>query len=248
MVGILVVDDDPDLVDLISYALQRAGYKASGAFSAAEAVRALALDPPELIILDVNLTDSSGEIVLEYVRRHLRIPVLVLSALREEREIVRVLDAGADDYMAKPFRPRELIARVRTLLRRSPRAQAGDWENAGQPLLVLGPLSIGLERSAVEFWGQPLHLTPTELKLLYFFALNHEQVMSVDSIIAYVWGHDYASESASDVVRVNVARLRRKLAQVPRGGELVQTVPSVGYVLRVPPANGPLRELQAGSR
>jgi len=230
---ILIVDDDADLVDLIGYALRRAGYTVSGALTAAEARVAILNRRVDLVILDVNLGDVDGIVVLQYLRRVSKSPVLVLTTHSDEREAVRFLDAGADDFVTKQFRPKELVARVRALLRRSMWAR----EAAVAPrLLQVGTLRIDADGYSASIGGQPLHLTPTEFKLLHCLALNAGRVMSNSEIVLQVWGDEHSRRTASDLVRVNMMRLRRKLGRDPGGVPALKTIVGVGYVL-LPPSD-----------
>jgi two-component system phosphate regulon response regulator PhoB len=222
---ILVVDDEPDIIALVAYHLARSGYRVSTASSGPEALTAVREEKPSLIVLDLMLPGLSGFQVLERVRadRTLsEIPVLMLTARREESDRVQGLSLGADDYLVKPFSPQELVLRVRNILRRT-----GDRTAERRNVLRVGAVEIDKEAHAVTLDGDPIELTATEYKLLLTLADRRGRVQSRAQLLESVW------ESAPDIqtrtVDMHVQRLRAKLGE---SGDMIETVRGFGYRLR----------------
>jgi two-component system, OmpR family, response regulator VicR len=228
---ILYADDDRELVDLVGFALRRAGFEVLPAHDAPSALKLLAEQQPALAVLDVNLGVWNGFELLRDLRRQSEIPVIMLSGRAEEADKVRGLELGADDYVTKPFSHRELLARVRANLRR----QGHQWTApaAAAATLQVGPLRLNLAEHALTRQDQPIELTVTEFRLLHYLMLNAGSVVPTRAILQQVWG--YQDPDGSDVVRVAVYRLRRKLEDDPRAPRLLQTVPGVGILLRADP-------------
>jgi two-component system phosphate regulon response regulator PhoB len=222
---ILVVDDEPDIIALVAYHLARSGYRVSTASSGPEALQAARDEQPALIILDLMLPELSGFEVLERIRadRALAdIPVLMLTARREEPDRVQGLSLGADDYLVKPFSPQELVLRVRNILRRT-RTKTAERRN----IIEIGTVEIDRDAHTVTTEGSPIDLTATEYKLLLTLADRRGRVQSRAQLLEIVW------ESAPDIqtrtVDMHVQRLRSKLGA---SGELIETVRGFGYRLR----------------
>jgi DNA-binding response OmpR family regulator len=232
-VRILLVDDDRELIDLLAFALKRAGLEPIGAHDASSAMRLFDERHPDLVVLDINLGASSGLEVLKDVRRRAALPVIMLTALDSEEDKVRGLEAGADDYLTKPFSHRELIARIRAQLRRS--GQEGPAWRTPETRLQVGPITLDLAEHAVTKSGQQVSLTVTEFRLLHCLMINAGTVVSTNTLLKQVWG--YQDPSGSDVVRVTVHRLRRKLEQDPARPRLLHTIPGVGVLLKSDPAS-----------
>jgi two-component system, OmpR family, KDP operon response regulator KdpE len=224
---VLVVDDEPHIVRGLKIVLRSAGYAVEAAESKAEALAALASRPPDALVLDLVLPDGQGVEICEQVRRWSGLPILVLSAVGDEREKVRALDAGADDYVTKPFGTEELLARLRALMRRS-------TEAAGSPRLRIGDLVIDLADRRVERSGREVHLTPIEFDLLRVLAQHQGRLVMHRQLLREVWGPEYARET--HYLRVHVAHIRAKLEADPSRPEYVITEPGVGYRLREPVA------------
>jgi two-component system, OmpR family, KDP operon response regulator KdpE len=222
---VLVVDDEPQIVRGLKIILRGAGYDVEAAATKAEALAALALRPPEALVLDLVLPDGQGVEVCEEVRRWSRLPILVLSAVGDEREKVRALDAGADDYVTKPFGTDELLARLRAIMRRS--ADAG-----GGSQLTFGELVIDVLDRRVERDGQEVHLTPIEFDLVRALAQHHGRLVTHRQLLQQVWGPEYGQET--HYLRVHVAHIRAKLEVDPSRPEYLITEPGVGYRLRDP--------------
>jgi two-component system KDP operon response regulator KdpE len=222
--NILVVDDERPIRRALEVTLTKAGYRVSTATDGSETLTAAALDPPDLVILDLMLPDADGAEVCSQLRDWLRAPILLISAVGDEQDKIRALDAGADDYLTKPFGIGELLARVRALLRRSDGAAAGDR------VLEAGGLRIDLPRRGVTANGEEVRLTPTEFDLLKELALADGRVLTHQMLLRNVWGPGYAQET--QLLRTHMGRLRDKLEEqgVPR--KTIETLTGVGYRLR----------------
>ncbi|WP_376089324.1 response regulator [Roseomonas sp. CCTCC AB2023176] len=219
---ILVVDDEPQIHRFLAPALQAAGYVPLRAETAADALRLIATHPPALVLLDLGLPDLDGKVVLERLRAFSGLPVIVVSARDREEEKVAALDAGADDYVEKPFTMAELLARIRSALRRAARSTGG-----GSPAVIhAGPLQIDLARRvAVVGGGEPLRLTPKEWDLLVAIAsAGPGRVATGRQLLTRVWGPAHAEDT--QYLRVYVGHLRAKLGEA---ASLIVTEPGVGY-------------------
>jgi len=224
---ILVVDDEPQILRGLKIILRAAGYTVDTAETKATALAALAARPPDALVLDLVLPDGEGVEVCRDVRRFSSLPVLVLSAVGDEREKVRALDAGADDYITKPFGTDELLARLRAVLRRA--ADAG-----GDPIVRIGELSIDVLDRRVSRDGEEIHLTPLEFDILRVLAQHHGRLVTQRQLLQDVWGPEYALET--HYLRVHVAHIRAKLERDPSRPTHLITEPGVGYRLRDPAA------------
>ena len=223
---VLVIDDEPSVHDVARGYLEREGYQVLAAISGRDGL-AMARDMrPALIVLDRMLPDLSGEEVCSAVRAESAIPILMLSARAGEDERVRGLDLGADDYITKPFSPRELVARVRALLRRAERRDAG---NAGARSFDGGRLRLDLERHEVTVDGARVNLTPSEWRLLVALAESPGRVYSRFELINRVQGYEY--EGYERTIDAHVKNLRRKVEPDPGAPRYVETVHGVGYRL-----------------
>jgi two-component system response regulator VicR len=224
---IMVVDDDRELVELLAFALKRAGFDVLTAYNAEDAM-ALLEQAPHLAVIDLNLGAQDGYDLLKDLREQVAFPVLILSGRNHEEDTVRALEMGADDYITKPFSPRELIARIRVNLRR----YLQDWSPTArpQPVLEVGPVNLDTAQHCVAVNGQKVDLTVTEFRLLRYLMLNNGVVVSTRAILQQVWGYD--DPGASDVVRVAVHRLRRKLGDNPAEPRLIHTTPGVGFMFK----------------
>jgi two-component system, OmpR family, KDP operon response regulator KdpE len=218
---ILVVDDEPQILRALRTSLQGAGYDVDVAASGEEALSAAALRPPDAVILDLVLPDRSGTDVARELRGWTQVPILLLSAVGDEQEKVAALDAGADDYVTKPFGVEELLARVRAALRRVDRPQ--------EPVAQLGDVNVDLERRLVTRNGEQVTLTPTEFDLLRLFVRNEGKLLTHPTILREVWGPAYGDES--HYLHVYVSQLRRKLEDDPTRPRLILTEPGAGYRL-----------------
>lgn len=222
---ILVADDDRDLVDLIRYGLYREGYTVVTAFDGDSALRVFRFEQPDMVILDLVMPPGSGMDVLQEIRKETDVPILVLSALRDEEHIVNALYKGADDYMVKPFGPRELRARTKALLRRMT-SQSQKHVNLSRPL-VLGKVALERQTRQVTVDGINVRLSRMEFELLNYLMVNHNIVLSNNDLLAAVWGYD--GEQNNEVVRVTISRLRKRLDVVPGVSGCITSIPGVGY-------------------
>jgi two-component system KDP operon response regulator KdpE len=220
---VLVVDDEPEIVRGLRIVLRNAGYSVEAASTKAEALASVATRPPEALVLDLVLPDGDGVSVCKDVRRWSRLPILVLSAVGDEREKVRALDAGADDYVTKPFGTEELLARLRAVLRRSP-------DSAQSSRVEIGELVIDLEDRSVTSGGNEVHLTPIEFDLLRILARHPGRLVTHRQLLQEVWGPQYVGES--HYLRVHIAHVRAKLEPDPSRPRYLITEPGVGYRLR----------------
>ncbi len=223
---VLVVDDEPQILHALRTNLRGAGYDVEPAASASEALALAALRPPAAVILDLVLPDGRGTDVCRELRTWTSVPILVLSAVGDEREKVAALDAGADDYVTKPFGIEELLARLRALLRR-----VGP---STEPVLEIGELTVDLEKRLVTLAGEPVSLTPIEFELLRLFAENEGKLLTHPTILREVWGPAYGDES--HYIHVYVSQLRRKIERDPARPRYLLTEPGAGYRLVRPQA------------
>ena len=221
---ILVVDDEPQILRALQTSLQGAGYEVEIAATAEEALTSAATHPPDGVILDLMLPDGSGTDVCCDLRRWTNVPILVLSAVGDEHEKVAALDAGADDYVTKPFGIDELLARLRAALRRV--------DAVTGPVVELGDLVVDLERRLVTLRGDPVSLTPTEFELLRLFVRNEGKLLTHPTILREVWGPRYGAES--HYLHVYVSQLRRKIEPDPARPRFLLTEPGAGYRLMRP--------------
>jgi two-component system KDP operon response regulator KdpE len=222
---VLVVDDEPQIVRGLKIILRNAGYVVEAAETRAEALAALSTRPPDALVLDLVLPDGQGVEVCQEVRRWSRLPILVLSAVGDEREKVRALDAGADDYVTKPFGADELLARLRAVMRRSA-------DHGTSPQLQIGGLLIDVADRSVSRDGQEIHLTPIEFDLVRVLARHQGRLVTHRQLLKEVWGPEYGAET--HYLRVHVAHIRAKLELDPSRPQYVITEPGVGYRLRGP--------------
>jgi two-component system, OmpR family, KDP operon response regulator KdpE len=216
---VLVCDDELQILRALRVVLRDAGFDVVSAQSAEEALDAAAVRAPSAAILDLILPDGDGVEVCRSIREWSQMPIIVLSAVGEEAQKVRALDAGADDYVTKPFAPDELIARVRAALRR-----AGP---ADEPALALDGLEVDLAARRVVRDGEEIHLTPKEFELLRVLARNRGRLMTHRALLGEVWGHAY--EEDTHTLRVHIANLRRKIEPDPQAPRYIRTDPGVGY-------------------
>jgi two-component system KDP operon response regulator KdpE len=218
---VLICDDEAQILRALRVILGDAGYEVIPALTAREALDAVAVHPPEAAIVDLVLPDGDGVDVCRSIREWSRMPIIVLSAVGDESEKVRALEAGADDYVTKPFGPDELVARLRAALRRS--EPAGDEI----PALTVDGLEVDLAARRISRDGEEIHLTPTEYELLRHLVLNRGRLLTHRSLLREVWGPGYQDDT--QVLRVHIANLRRKIE--PRAGEqrLIRTDPGIGY-------------------
>ena len=226
---ILVIDDEPQIRRVVRNALEGEGVRVIEAAGGREGIDRAAAEQPDLIVLDLGLPDVAGASVCAEVRRWSTAPILVLSARHSEHEKVALLDAGADDYITKPFSTAELQARVRAQLRRA----GGASRPAGEGVVEADGLRIDLARRVLSRDGSEIHLTPTEWDLLRAFVSNAGRTLTHDQIFRAVWGRAGGGDPQA-YLRVHVANLRRKVERDPVRPTLIVTEPGVGYRFRAP--------------
>jgi two-component system KDP operon response regulator KdpE len=218
---VLVVDDEPQFLRALQTNLRGAGYEVTTAVTAGEALSSAALQPPEAIILDLLLPDGRGTDVCAELRKWTDAPIILVSAVGDEAEKIAALDAGADDYVTKPFAIGELLARLRAALRRAGPATG--------PTLEIGELSLDLDKRSVTVAGDSVHLTPHEFELLRVLAQNEGKLLTHKAILREVWGPAYQQESS--YLHVFVSQLRKKLEADPGRPRYIVTEPGAGYRL-----------------
>ncbi len=234
---VLVVDDEPHIVELVRYNLEREGFHVTVAYDGQEALQRARTDRPDLIVLDLMLPSVDGLEVCRTLRRESTVPILVLTAKDGELDRVLGLETGADDYVTKPFSPRELVARVRAILRRArPESAVGTV----QPRLVAGDLVLDPNTREVFLAGRPVELTTKEFDLLRLLMAHPNRVFTRDALLEHVWGYDYFGGTRT--VDMHISRLRDKIEDDPASPTYIVTVRGVGYKFKAPePTRRPRR-------
>jgi two-component system KDP operon response regulator KdpE len=217
---ILVCDDEPQVVRALKVVLQDAGFEMIPTGNAAQALDQAAVRPPDAAIIDLVLPDQDGIEVTRRLREWSQMPILVLSAIGEEEEKVRALEAGADDYVTKPFASRELIARLEAALRRVDREPQ-------EPVISVGGLEVDFAGRTVRCDGEEVHLTPIQYDLLRVLLQNRGRLMTHRALLIEVWGPAY--ESDTQTLRTHIANLRRKIEPDEGRPRFIRTDPGVGY-------------------
>jgi two-component system KDP operon response regulator KdpE len=221
--SVLVCDDEPQILRALKVILREAGFEAVGAETAREALDSAAMRRPDAAIVDLVLPDGDGVEVCAQLRSWSEMPILVLSAIGEEAQKVRALEAGADDYVTKPFGPKELVARLRAAMRRAP---GGEEE----PKVEIGGLEVDFAAHTASRDGEEIHLTPTEFSLLRTLVRNRGRLMTHRALLTEVWGPAWSEDTAT--LRTHVANLRRKV-EASGGERLIRTDPGVGYRIAI---------------
>lgn len=216
---VLVCDDEMQIRRALRVILRDAGFEVIETADAKEALDAASVNPPDAAIIDLILPDGDGVEVTRSIREWSEMPILVLSAVGEEEQKVRALEAGADDYVTKPFGPNELTARLRAALRRA-------GESADEPTITADGLEIDLAAHTVRRAGEEVHLTPIEFKLLQTLAVNRGRLMTHRALLTEVWGPGW--EDDTQTLRTHIANLRRKIEPAD-GPRYIRTDPGVGY-------------------
>jgi two-component system, OmpR family, alkaline phosphatase synthesis response regulator PhoP len=214
--SVLLVEDEENLASLVGAYLEQEGYRVIPVGTGAEALQAIDAEPVRLVVLDLNLPDMDGLDVCRQIRARSSVPIVMLTARDEERDRLAGLETGADDYIGKPFSPRELVARMKAVLRRAE-------PHLEEELLVLGDVVLRRSAREVTVGGSPVELRPKEFDLLAYLMQNRGAVLSRDLLLERVWGFDYAGGTRT--VDVHVAQLRRKLGRP----DLIRTMRGSGY-------------------
>jgi DNA-binding response OmpR family regulator len=223
MKTILIVDDEPKLMEVVSSYLRKDGYLTLEASNGKDALHYMSTKTVDLIILDLMLPDMSGEEICQTIRRQFSVPILMLTAKVNEEDRIKGLSIGADDYMIKPFSPRELVLRVKTILRRS-----GDGELLAEKITYNdGELTIAANKQEVYVKGHLVNLTPNEYKLLITFARHPNRIFSRDELIEKILGFDY--EGGTRTIDQHVKNLRQKIESNPKAPKYIVTVFAMGY-------------------
>ena len=231
MIKILLVEDDPDILDLTAYVLRRERFVVVEATDGAQALRRWKTDRPDLVIMDLGLPGMDGFEVLRRIREEDQTPVLVITGRKDAHDILRCFNLGTDDFVPKPFEHRELIARARAILRR---VQAGAGE-ATEPSVQLDGLTLDPVTYEVTWRDESVRLTPTEFRILYLLVTNAGHVVPASRLYTYVWGSEGADANA---LRSHISHLRRKLEASGATPGTITSIPAVGYIFRRTPQPG----------
>jgi DNA-binding response OmpR family regulator len=222
---VLIVDDDPNINQLIKLYLEKEGYETETAERGDDALNLFKKNPPQIVLLDLMLPGMDGWQVCREIRKISTIPIIMLTAKDETFDKVLGLELGADDYMTKPFDPKELIARIKAVMRRTQTAVAPERE------LAFPNLVINMSTYLVTYNGKDIEMPPKEIELLYFLAAHPNKVFTRDQLLEQVWGFDYFGDSRT--VDVHIKRIREKLPGSEEYGWQIKTVWSVGYKFEV---------------
>jgi two-component system response regulator RegX3 len=232
---VLLVEDEPSFVDALTVGLSREGFEVIVATDGAMALERFEDDQPDLILLDVMLPEVSGVDVCRRIRRTSKVPIIMVTAKTEEIDTVVGLEVGADDYVAKPYRLRELVARMRSVLRRAEEAAAGGRPAPGpdsDDYLEVGEVRLELDRHEVYIGGQQAKLPLKEFELLALLLENAGRVLPRNTLIERVWGHDYVGDTKT--LDVHIKRLRSKVEADPTSPERIVTIRGLGYKFEDP--------------
>lgn len=221
---ILLADDDPDISEIVGFVLRRHGFQVLTAANGVEALAVTRRERPDLVVLDVMMPRMDGYEVCRRIRMSDTVPIIMLTAKDEEIDKVTGLDLGADDYLTKPFSHKELLARIRAVLRRS--QLDGD---PTMPLLRSGSIVLDSSRHAVSLSERAIDLTPTEFQILRCLMINHGRVVSHETLLSYAWGSNFEGET--EMLKVHIRHLREKLEEFPSQPTIIKTVRGVGYRL-----------------
>jgi len=227
---IMVVDDDPSIRKFIKANLEARDYRVLVAGDGKEAIQIMEEELPELILLDIMMPEMDGFQVCKAIREWSQVPIVMLSARDSESDKVKCLDAGADDYLTKPFSLKELLSRINAVLRRS---QITTAASTPEPRFVNGNLIVDYARQIVTLEQQPVDLTGLEYKILVYLTLNAGRIITPNQLLEKIWGEEYCGDSR--LLQVNICRLRRKLKDSTKNPRYIQTKPGIGY-LAIPAA------------
>lgn len=232
MTRIMVIDDEPSIRELLRFNLEKAGFQVECQEDGAKALEALNENPPDLVVLDLMLPGLDGLEICRSLRQREKtrlLPVIMLTARAEEIDRVVGLEIGADDYLTKPFSPRELVARVKSILRRS-RGALEQGETSPEKVIIRDDLQIYPERFEAFLAGQALDLTPKEFQLLLQLAANPGKVFTREFLLENIWGYEFAGDTRT--VDVHIRHLRQKIEQDPSQPQRLETIRGIGYRFR----------------
>ena len=227
-ISVLIIEDEKSICDFIGKTLDSHEYKVTAANNGKDGLALITSSLPDLVLLDLGLPDMDGMDIIRKTREWSSLPIIGISARTQEKEKVQALDAGADDYITKPFGTFELLARIRTAIRHNNKL-SDDSQNANRPYAADG-LTIDFERRLVTLHGKEIHLTRVEYKIVSLLAKNSGKVMTYDTLIDQVWG-PYADDN-NRILRVNMANIRRKIEDTPGQPQYIFTEVGVGYRMR----------------
>ena len=222
-VTILVVDDDVRILRMVQRILELEGYRVLKATNGKDALEVFSDETPDLVLLDIMMSDMNGYTVCKQIREFSQVPIIMLTAKSNDEEKVGGFDAGADDYMTKPFSSKELAARVKAVLRRSL------WEERPEPAFRYRSLLVDFTSHRVTMGEQEVDLTATGYRLLSLLARNAGRILTPDQILEKVWGEEYRGEN--HLLQVNIARLRQRLRDNARKSSYIMTRPGIGYMM-----------------
>ena len=230
---VLVIEDDPGIIEVVSlcFQLRWSGTTVISAANGRDGIELVESESPDVVILDIGLPDMDGYQVLKEIRRFADVPVLMLTVRGEDTDVAKGLELGADDYITKPFSHIELIARVQAVLRRAQGLAVTDEERP----FTSGKLSVDFNRNEVTINGEPIKLTSTERKLLYYLIRNEGRILSHESLLTKVWGDTYVD--ARDLLRVHIQHLRQKLEDDAESPSVIVTEHGIGYKFIRPSGN-----------
>jgi len=224
---ILIVEDEPKVIQLLREVLIPAGYEVSAVLNGEHAIERVALEKPDLVLLDIRLPGSiDGYGVSRRLREFSEIPIIMLTGKAKEGDMLQGFEVGADDYITKPFNSRELLMRIGAVLRRT---QHGSLIAVNESEIVCDALVIDLARRRVTVHGREVHLTPTEYNLLHELAVHNNQVLLHEQLLTAVWGAEYQNDV--DYLRAYIHTLRQKIEVDPNNPKIIQRCPGVGYIL-----------------
>ena len=225
---LLTIEDDDDVRLMLRMVLEDEGYDVSEAGNGADGLQAFADDHPSLVLVDLKLPDMSGFDICHAIRQTSDVPIIIVTAQESSFDVVAGLESGADDYVTKPFVPKELAARIRAHLRRTQPTRPGPSDSpTGPATFVFGPLDIRPDSGVALKHGTPLPLTKTEFRLLVLLATNAEKVYSREQLLEQVWGHDFFADGR--LVDAHIRRLRTKVEDDPAEPRWIVTVRGLGY-------------------
>lgn len=230
-IKVLVVDDEQSFIDGLKVGLEAEGFEVFCCNSGKAAMHCFDEVAPDVVLLDVVMPDSSGVDVCRWVRGRSEVPVIIVSARGDEIDMVIGLEVGADDYMAKPYRLRELVARIRAVLRRGSISPAGDTGQS-KPVLNVGSIQLDAQSHRVSNNGKDVQLALKEFELLEYLLQHAGSAVSRSELISHVWGHDYVGDTKT--LDVHIKRLRAKLEENPAEPRIISTIRGLGYRLEVP--------------
>lgn len=222
----LIVEDDADLLDVMTYALRREGYVVVGAGDGQQALDRLRSDPPDIVILDLRLPRLSGFEVCRRIRHLSEVPIIMVTARAEEQDMLRGLQLGADDYLVKPFSLKQLAARMEVILRR---CRADQYRRAASEVRA-GDLVLSLQTHEVTRGGAPVRLTPLEFRILYMLAMNEGRTIPYSRLVDYTWGYEGGD---TNLLKTHICHIREKLDLAREGDRAIRSIPTVGYSLSI---------------